>query len=83
MASFPVSLQLFLAAYYVAGGWFTAADLPKNTKGFRLYCRTRGIVAFDRALDRYGKGLATQGQWNPVPAEPTLPPNEEFSEFER
>ena len=83
MASFPVSLQLFLAGHYIAAGWFAGADLPNNTKGFRLYCRTRGIVAFDRALDRYGKGLATQGQWNPVPAEPTLPPNEEFGELER
>ena len=78
-----MSLQLFLAAYYVAGGWFTAGDLPKNTKGFRLYCRARGIVAFDRALDKYGKGVASQGQLNPVPAEPTLPPNEEFGELER
>lgn len=83
MASFPVSLQLFLAGHYIAAAWFAGADHPGHPRGYRLYCRTRGIVVFDRTLAQHAPTLSGEVELKPVPAEPSLPPNEEFSEFER
>lgn len=43
-------LELYFAAMYVSEIWFSGYRETSSGRGFRNFCRARGIVMFDRIM---------------------------------